>query len=424
MSTSQIQIPRASNAEIFSFFEKSSIIVGAPSFELDFVGQNNTTNVSVPIKDDQRNIIKESSYSITQARIEIQNFYIHYTRSDTSKGEDYFYDNIKFYNNGTNIGIELLSAIHDLIHDIFNDSPEIVSGLFKNPKLFRDLIASHQRQVVELQKTVASIGRQASEARSQLEKEYFDRKRQLETELDKRRVTLEKEIEQAKSSLSEQENALAERKTALDDRDNTHARRQIRSDLKERLRQYNADLKITNETRSLRWPVHAGVACGLSVIIGLIIYFAYLSTSSQPTAPSIIESISHLLKPVGLTIAALGLGAWYLRWMNRWFERHSELEFQLKQFELDIDRATWVVETALEWRQEQHSTIPNHLLESISRNLFSRSDKDEGSDMHPADYLASALLGKASALRLALPGGRELEYGPRALKEVSKAESK
>jgi len=110
--------------------------------------------------------------------------------------------------------------------------------------------------------------------------------------------------------------------------------------------------------------------------------------------------------------------------MNRWFERHSELEFQLKQFELDIDRATWVVETALEWRQEQHSTIPNHLLESISRNLFSRSDKDEGSDMHPADYLASALLGKASALRLALPGGRELEYGPRALKEVSKAESK
>jgi hypothetical protein len=28
---------------------------------------------------------------------------------------------------------------------------------------------------------------------------------------------------------------------------------------------------------------------------------------------------------------------------------HASAEFLLKQFELDIDRASWVVETAMEW---------------------------------------------------------------------------
>ncbi|RJF80922.1 hypothetical protein D3877_11850 [Azospirillum cavernae] len=135
------------------------------------------------------------------------------------------------------------------------------------------------------------------------------------------------------------------------------------------------------------------------------------------------EVVVLALKPLGLTVAFLGLLTWYLRWMNRWFERHSEAEFQLKQFELDVDRASWVVETALEWRQEQQAPMPDHLIESISRNLFSRSEKDEAADMHPADYLASALLGRASGLKLKLPGA-DLEYDGKALKEARQTADK
>lgn len=131
--------------------------------------------------------------------------------------------------------------------------------------------------------------------------------------------------------------------------------------------------------------------------------------------------ITTAIKPVGLTIALLGLIAWYLRWMNRWFERYADAEFYLKQFELDIDRANWVVETALEWKERQERAIPDPLLESISRNLFSKSERDEDADMHPADYLASAILGRASGVNLKVPGG-ELTLDNKGIRRLQKDE--
>jgi hypothetical protein len=83
----------------------------------------------------------------------------------------------------------------------------------------------------------------------------------------------------------------------------------------------------------------------------------------------------------------------------------------------NVDRASWVVETALEWRQEQQAPMPDHLIESISRNLFSKSEKDEGADMHPADYLASALLGTASALKLKA-GGAEIDLDRKGISKL------
>jgi hypothetical protein len=62
--------------------------------------------------------------------------------------------------------------------------------------------------------------------------------------------------------------------------------------------------------------------------------------------------------------------------------------------------------------------MPGYLIEAISKNLFSKTEKDESAEMHPADYLASALLGKASTLKLKVPGG-EIEYDSKALKDTT-----
>ncbi len=232
-----------------------------------------------------------------------------------------------------------------------------------------------------------------------------------------------KELEAAYQSKVEQLAAeaekLEERKKLLDDRDNTHARREIRADLKRRIQEHASSFNLTTGTRRLRWPIHIAALVSLTVIGWLIVSYSSSTVQIAGQQSFTVELIALLIKSIGLTIAFLGIITWYIRWMNRWFERHSEAEFQLKQFELDVDRASWVVETALEWRQTQDSTMPAPLIESISRNLFSKSEKDESADMNPADYLASALLGRASGLRLKLPMG-ELEYGPKALKEAAK----
>jgi hypothetical protein len=105
--------------------------------------------------------------------------------------------------------------------------------------------------------------------------------------------------------------------------------------------------------------------------------------------------------------------------MTRWSDRHAEAEFQLKQLELDMDRASWVVETAFEWKSRENNAIPGHLLEAVSRNLFARSDQREEISAHPVDQLASALLGQAAHAKLNI-GGHEIEFGRGALRKAGK----
>ncbi len=133
---------------------------------------------------------------------------------------------------------------------------------------------------------------------------------------------------------------------------------------------------------------------GLFVITYGAIFYANQLTSfiGMPefkTLPFIVLTI----KQVALTLGAVGLGFFYIRWLNRWFHQHADAEFELKQFQLDIDRASWLVETVLEWKASKDEAIPDTLLTSLTRNLFSGDERDQSEQLkHPADELASALL--------------------------------
>lgn len=291
--------------------------------------------------------------------------------------------------------------------------------IYRDPKVFRELMNSHQRMLEQMQKTIASVGEETAAARRKLEEEYWGKNSKLLKDYDKKRDQLEADIAAQKRHLEEEEASLQTRVKALDDRNNTHARRALHTNLKARIAEHASKFELTKDTNDRRRPIHIAVWVAMTGLLLLLVYTTYNSTIVFGGSASVTVSIIAALKPLGLTVALLGLLSWYIRWMNRWFERHADAEFQLKQFELDIDRASWVVETALEWRFEQNNSIPDHLLESISRNLFSKGEKDEGADLHPADYLASALLGRASGLKLKVPGG-EIEYGRGGIKGLQK----
>jgi hypothetical protein len=301
--------------------------------------------------------------------------------------------------------------------------------LFRTPKVFEQLIASQQLQVAELQRASLAVGQQIVEARAALEQEFAQRSSSLEAQLAEKVSQKEADLANRSAELDALGDSIAERQKQLDDRYNTHVRRQIRDDLKTRFLEKTIGPQITPRTRQLRLPIHAGVLCALSGLSYLLYVYASQALPVVTAAATVQDAsfsyssagnVALLVKSFGLTVTIVALSTWYLRWLNKWFERHAEAEFALAQFELDIDRASWVVETALEWRQTEQTPMPAHLIESVSRNLFSKSDKDENMEMHPADYLASALLGKASGLRVAIPGGGEIEWGPKALKDAGK----
>jgi hypothetical protein len=273
--------------------------------------------------------------------------------------------------------------------------------------------------VTRLEGMVVDIGARATQARIELEAEFGVRKNELEAQFEQRQTEALQTIEEQKRLLVDQEEALRVRTQQLDDRSNTHARRAQHENLKARIADRFKNLDLTPQTKSSRTPIHLAVAITGLILASLIAVFTYeaVQTLVRPDS-TYAERILVIAKSATASLGFLGIISWYLRWLNRWFERLADAEFQLKQFELDINRAQWVVETAFEWKISQDAPIPDALLSNISQNLFSKPDRDENSDMHPADYLASALIGKASNVKLAVPGA-EIELGPKALKGAS-----
>jgi hypothetical protein len=440
MAQSKIEVDKKLDKTVIEFFQAAKELLSAPQFQINIAGGTHAIQAGDPDSDRSLldSILAYNGYLIQNVSLNLDRFTVSFIRNSneaTAPG----YDVININNNQrdntppTNpVSQEKIIKLNALVSEKFSPDAVNASAIFRNPAIFRDVMKSHQRMLEKMQETIAAVGENAAEARSSLEKEYWDKQAELAREFDKRKTALDaqaakrqrdfEELEKTKlEELSNRESELAERGKHLDDRNNTHARRALHSTLKSRLAEHSSRFELTDQTKNRRRPIHIASWCASAVLLGLLIYSSY-GLAQALGGSNWTALIIPAVKPIGLTIALLGLLSWYLRWMNRWFERHANAEFQLKQFELDIDRASWVVETALEWRYAQDNPIPDHLLESISRNLFARGEKDETADMHPADYLASALLGRASGVKLKVPGG-ELEYGKSAFKDVTKEAS-
>lgn len=426
MASFEYDIPRVTDAELFKFFQKSAIIIGATAFSIQEMGRPSAFQFSLekPDSDAINAFLKSKLYTIDNASVGVP-YYSVSVRRNLNAGANFAFDrlsvtsDIKPSHDGSPTLPPNADQIHDvnlLINDTFLARAEQSSGLFHNSKTFTLLMQSHQTMMEQLQRTITNVGEQAASVRLKLEEEFSTKKLELETELAAHRTELEGRIQDERSKLNERQTELDEFKKNLDDRSNTFARRDLHKSLKARIADRAKKFEITPETKGSRQPIHFAVMGGL-VLLGFLIYYYSIPVAAAIGTTSIWAIVAVSVKPALLTITLLGLLTWYLRWMNRWFERHADAEFSLKQFELDIDRASWVVETALEWKQSQDTPIPDQLLENISRNLFSKSDKDENADMHPADFLASAILGRASGLNLKLPGA-EISYTGKDIKKL------
>ncbi|KAB2712920.1 hypothetical protein F9K88_08170 [Brucella intermedia] len=416
MASYTIKVPRIRDRDLFRFFIEVAAEIGASSISVTEIGGVSRAYPLTDGQPDDTYLAKSDLFTIYHAITNAQNVTIHITRATGEGLADTLQIDTPSQTN-QNPPVEITRAINKLISKTFLGIARPVEQML-TPKAAETLIASHQEMLLQLQSSATSITETIAQAHSKLEAEFAARAKQLDEDFQARSKKADDNLESERKKLREREDELAQRNRELDDRDNTTARRAQHATLKSRIAERAKSFEITPETKGARIPIHLGAMTGIVVLLGLVL----LSTTSLSTVPSNASSLvwaAALIKPIGLTIALLGLIAWYLRWMNRWFERHADAEFYLKQFELDIDRANWVVETALEWKEKQDRTIPDALLGSISRNLFLKTDRDEDSDMHPADYLASAILGRASSLDLKVPGG-EIHLTGKDMKKLAK----
>lgn len=415
MASYEIEIARLRDRDIFSFLQDASELLGGASFSVtEMGGQAQSYNPSKAEGLADAYLAKSSLFTIYAAHMSASALSLQIDRRST----DPFTDRLILNTNDhqPRPTTDVVRSLNELISKVFGRERQDAASLLGSDKAVSQLIKSHQQMLLQLQSSATSITETIAAAHANLEEEFTKRAAQLDEDFQARTAKADETLDSERRGLREREDAVAQRNRELDDRDNTTARRAQHATLKSRITERGQSFVITPETRKARLPIH--IAC-VAAIIGILAFVYRYSTAlvELPADASWGLVIAATVKPVGLTLALLGLVAWYLRWMNRWFERHADTEFYLKQFELDIDRANWVVETALEWKEKQEKAIPDTLLASISRNLFMKTEKDDDANMHPADYLASAILGSASNVNLKVPGG-EINLTNKGIKKL------
>jgi hypothetical protein len=416
---SQSYIAKVSDKRLLSILEKCAALIGG-HISIKFPANDASFDLSdaqelLKGKGDQKNILSAeiTVYSKVNGTEHWFRMEIHRYKNESPQFFSPHYDLLLISRHGRALDHKTsLGAINYLNEKL---SPQVAPDTNQEhlAKLLDGTIqSSHDKLQGLLAKVTSSLANRSLELDSIYDKKAF----QLEQKVTSQAEELEQSYSQKLATLEEQKRELEEEKKRLDDRANTHARRDLREKLKKELENRTEDFSVTTETNKLRKPIHAACLAGLislAIAISFSSYWAVQALNMQ--LPTLILLLS-LAKPFGLSIAALGLLAYYIRWMNRWFDRHAEAEFKLRQFSLDIDRASWVIESTLEWRQSGAGRIPTVLLKSITHNLFVHPN-EEKDEMHPGDYLASAIMGNAKQLKFGL-GGAEVEMSGKDLRKI------
>jgi hypothetical protein len=221
----------------------------------------------------------------------------------------------------------------------------------------------------------------------------------LQTRHEAAKAELQAEFAKRTKDLESRESAFAAKQSEYEDRDSKHVRRQIRQDLKNEIAKRNERFSLSESTLRKRFPVHLVYWSLIVLLLAVLIY--NLTWGSQHDPVNQHWWVNAVRLPL-LSAALAAALVYYLRWNDGWFRKHADEEFRTKQFELDVDRASWLVEMAMEWKDEKGSEIPAELLDRLSANLFNKGAETEAA-RHPTEDLASALLGASSELSVNIP---------------------
>lgn len=306
------------------------------------------------------------------------------------------------------------------------------------------LAAIHENTLERLERLNEDLVRESLDFRQQLEERFNDKQEQADENTNKLKRELLDEHNERTHDLQQREKELNEKLEEIDNRNNTHARRAIRDKMLEDVKHRIDNFGVSKSTERKRRPVQFGIFT-LVLVLALLLLQTAVELKNNPANTYTWDSIHSALNLnleatkdkerfdsfikqlestdaqnqrntywlwLRLTLLSFGLVGtilYYIKWENKWAESHSNSEFQLQQFHLDINRANWAIESCLEWHKETGADIPAELLDSITRNLFTSEQAQLDTVLHPADELASALIGSASQLKLNV-GGNEILY--------------
>lgn len=123
-----------------------------------------------------------------------------------------------------------------------------------------------------------------------------------------------------------------------------------------------------------------------------------------------------IVKSVLSSIVGVAAFAYAAQWLRTFYDGEIAAARAVDQFNHDLVRASWVIETVLEVKQEHESDVPQEWIEGVTRGLFAdsgaRSSTDEGIQA------LKALLGFSASASFG-PEGPQVELNRKGAKRLA-----
>lgn len=240
----------------------------------------------------------------------------------------------------------------------------------------------------------------------------------LEDAFNKRNAELEAKYAELRKTLDDERTAFDEEKRKLDLRDSTAVRRGIRDEMKKVLTQRaSTGFALSKHVQDKRTAVFRAYVLLILGIGGVAASFLAVDVTSNFLSPGTIPSPWLIGRQIAsIVVLSISVG-FFIKWLNAAAQRLADDEFQTRKYELDFERASFVVEWALEWSKEGNE-VPQFLIERLSRGLFD-SQTTDGGPVTAADAVASALFGSAASAKLKL-GDNEIVLDRKGITKLKK----
>jgi hypothetical protein len=290
-----------------------------------------------------------------------------------------------------------------------------------------------------LNNAIASLVDHTAARQAALDDERLKLAEESRADLQRQRDELTASMASRADTLKIQAATLTAREAELDDRANTHVRREIQREmaaltegrlkaglLRQSRVEYLTSLGLTILGIALVGFViyrEIGYIEGISTSIAKLIPDPMIATAAKPgLIANLNAQVMYAQIRIGLQTLGLAALIWFgLRTASARYRQVSRWERELHKFRLDTERAGFLVEGDLEARKVNQVGLPDVLLQSFSRGLFSGSDQGDtagGGNENVGDAL-TALLGQAAKVQVG-NGGVSVEIDRKGVVKARK----
>lgn len=424
MAVKSIHIPRTTDTKVIEFYRSLCTKFGYQSINIRTQAEVAINSVS-PFESDEMNaefklLLEMDSMIIERCSANTKGLSVSYYRGGKDPENSPVYDTVELNWNKPQKGEPEFSdkerlEINLLIVQELN--PFIPDAIVHDDlsKEHHQSLAIHSEILTRLERLNEELIQKGTEYRERLDEDKRAEKAKLEANFEELSHNLEDEHNRKLDELAKLEEELELARKDIDDRNNTIVRRNNREEMLKEVKERFDNFGVSESTEKKRIPVLSFMGLLIGVFAVLLIASAFIPRFSlEKNDSSNFVEYFYYIRTAFLAFGLISSIIYAIKWHDKWAKQHSDLEFELQQFNLDISRANWVIESCLEWKKETESDVPPELLDAMTRNLFKLKSDDSANVIHPADELASAILGSSSKLKLNI-AGNELELNPRKL---------